>query len=164
MGKKKRQRTDAEDELVYAKKHATAYSPDSGLSATCALHLYARKNKFGNPGYRERQKNPYIMTVVLDGADLASAQHADRDTAMEKASLLSLHLMDPEAVSIGTMITSTGLWRHPEQIDPNEAELTRFKDKVGARVPSRAAPSPWPARRVRVLGAAVGRCGKFHAS
>ena len=49
---------------------------------------------------------------------------------MEKASLLSLHLMDPEAVSIGTMITSTGLWRHPGQVDPTEDELRRFKDKI----------------------------------
>jgi hypothetical protein len=35
---------------------------------------------------------------------------------MEKAALLSLHLMDPEAHSICTMIVSSGLWRHPTQV------------------------------------------------
>ena len=123
MGKKKRPLGSEDSELVYAKKQKTIYAPDDGLSALAALHLYARKNKLGVPGFRERatpdpSQQAYVCTVVLDGAELASAQHpsGDRDACMEKAALLSLHLMDPEAHSICTMIVSSGLWRHPTQV------------------------------------------------
>ena len=69
MGKKKRQRTDVEKELVYAKKWQAVYSSDVGLTALCALHLYARKNKARRRA--PSHQSDVISCCVLGRAGLA---------------------------------------------------------------------------------------------
>lgn len=56
--------------------------------------------KLGAPGFREKGSNPFVITVVLNGSELGTAQHAQKESAMEKASLITLHLLDPDGKSI----------------------------------------------------------------
>lgn len=47
---------------------------------------------------------------MLNGSELGTAQHAEKDAAMEKASLITLHLLDPDGKSIVANI------HHPNEV------------------------------------------------
>ena len=122
MGKKKRPAGPAQIPLFYAKKRKL--NEATQLTALVALHKYCAKFKLGQVGYRQKRAEPYVITCVMDGQELGTAQHADKDTAMEKASLLTLHVRDPEGKSVRANLNH-----------PDENELKRlaqlYKDEVG---------------------------------
>ena len=96
MGKKKRPAGPAQIPLFYAKKRKL--NEATQLTALVALHKYCAKFKLGAPGFRPLTTAPHHeVCVVMDGAELGRARHADRAGAMERAALLTLNLLDPEA-------------------------------------------------------------------
>ena len=99
MGKKKRPAGPAQIPLFYAKKRKL--NEATQLTALVALHKYCAKFKLGAPGFRPLTTAPHHeVCVVMDGAELGRARHADRAGAMERAALLTLNLLDPEAKSL----------------------------------------------------------------
>ncbi len=94
MGKKKRPAGPAQIPLFYAKKRKL--NEATQLTALVALHKYCAKFKLGAPGFRPLTTAPHHeVCVVMDGAELGRARHADRAGAMERAALLTLNLLDP---------------------------------------------------------------------
>ena len=88
MGKKKRPAGPAQIPLFYAKKRKL--NEATQLTALVALHKYCAKFKLGAPGFRPLTTAPHHeVCVVMDGAELGRARHADRAGAMERAALLT---------------------------------------------------------------------------
>ena len=120
MGKKKRQHANEIHEIpIFHAKKAKILMQDADLTALAALHKYCAKFKLGQVGYRQKRAEPYVITCVMDGQELGTAQHADKDTAMEKASLLTLHLLDPEGKSVCANLNH-----------PDENELKRLAQHI----------------------------------
>mmetsp|Transcript_19703 Transcript_19703/g.58617 ORF Transcript_19703/g.58617 Transcript_19703/m.58617 type:complete len:238 (-) Transcript_19703:150-863(-) len=96
---------------------------DSALTAVVALHRYCARFKLGTPGYREygsaEHGSASSVSVVMDGREYGAARHADRGAAMERASLLTLNLLDPEGKSIAANVP----WH-------NDAELKSLTLKI----------------------------------
>jgi len=134
MAKKKRKSGKASGEpeipVFFIKKQKL--NQETRLTALVALHRYCGRFKLGPPGFREKSTSPYTMTTVMNGAELGTAQHGDREAAIEKAALITLHLLDPEGKSIVANISH-----------PNEAELKALcqhiinakQDEIKALVP-----------------------------
>jgi len=102
MGKKRKSknanRGPPEIPVFYVKRQKLHM--ETSLTALVALHKYCGKFKLGPPGFREKSRSPYTITAVMNGAELGTGQHGDREQALEKAALVTLHLLDPEGKSI----------------------------------------------------------------
>ncbi|KAJ8613373.1 hypothetical protein CTAYLR_002293 [Chrysophaeum taylorii] len=139
MGKRKKKGDSATAFPVFHIKKQRL-NQETNLTALVALHKYAHKFKLGAPGFREKGSNPFVITVVLNGSELGTAQHGEKEAAMEKACLITLHLLDPDGKSIVANI------HHP-----NEAELKKLclqitnakQDEIRALAQSAAA-APLP--------------------
>ena len=142
MGKKKRRNQETALPIFFAKKRKI--TEEMNLTALVALHKYCSKFKIGTPGFRQRTAHPFSVVVVLDGTEFGSAKHADKDAAMEKASLLTLNLLDPEGKSIIANIPHT-----------NEGELKALQLKIANAKQdgqSRPAPAAFGSRVFRSVG------------
>jgi len=92
---------------------------EATLTALVALHKYCHRFKLGTPGFREKSQNPFLICVVIDGGEFGAAKHVEKSAAMERASLLTLNLLDPE----GKSLLSNVDWA-------NEAEVRGLQLKV----------------------------------
>lgn len=129
MGRKKRKSDQPSVPIFHIKKQKLA--AETRLTAVVALHKYAQKFKLGQPGYREKVRCcgvgvtcsqttvPFTISVVINGSELGTAQHGEREAAIEKASLVTLHLLDPDGKSIVANITHS-----------NEAELKALCSQI----------------------------------
>jgi hypothetical protein len=142
MGRKKRPAGPAPPPVFFAKKRKLAQATQ--LSALVALHKYCAAFKLGAPGFRQVGASPCSVCVVMDGAELGRARHAERAGAMERAALLTLQLLDPEAKSLPANVA----W-------PDGAAVAALQLRVvnatpdGPQPPSR----PPPAARAPVITA-----------
>ena len=152
MGKKKRPAGPAQIPLFYAKKRKL--NEATQLTALVALHKYCAKFKLGAPGFRPLTTAPHHeVCVVMDGAELGRARHADRAGAMERAALLTLNLLDPEAKSLPANVA----WPDAAAvralqlavIGASTTRRRRPRPPAAAAAPAPAAPAPRAARRRR---------------
>ena len=75
MGKKKRQHANEIHEIpIFHAKKAKILMQDADLTALAALHKYCAKFKLGQVGYRQKRAEPYVITCVMDGQELGTAQ------------------------------------------------------------------------------------------
>ena len=134
MGKKKRPAGPAQIPLFYAKKRKL--NEATQLTALVALHKYCAKFKLGAPGFRPLTTAPHHeVCVVMDGAELGRARHADRAGAMERAALLTLNLLDPEAKSLPANVA----WPDAAAVRALQLAVIGAKHDAPARLGSRSA-------------------------
>ena len=99
MGKKKRPAGPAQIPLFYAKKRKL--NEATQLTALVALHKYCAKFKLGAVhDDADLVVRRCCQRPEAGRAELGRARHADRAGAMERAALLTLNLLDPEAKSL----------------------------------------------------------------
>mmetsp|Transcript_22746 Transcript_22746/g.29448 ORF Transcript_22746/g.29448 Transcript_22746/m.29448 type:complete len:307 (+) Transcript_22746:32-952(+) len=104
MGRKKKRLNNGEPELPLVPIKKIRRNAETPLSAVLALQIYAGIFKLGQPSYREKSTSPYTITIVMNGSELGTGQHGAKDAAIEKAALITLHLLDPEAKSIAANV------------------------------------------------------------
>ena len=137
MGKKKRPAGPAQIPLFYAKKRKL--NEATQLTALVALHKYCAKFKLGAPGFRPLTTAPHHeVCVVMDGAELGRARHADRAGAMERAALLTLNLLDPEAKSLPANVA----WPDAAAVRALQLAVIGAKHDAGAARARRPPPPP----------------------
>ena len=96
MGKKKRQRTDTEKELVYARKHDAVYSSDVGLTALCGIEFNATTV----------QVVPFLL-LGLGVNDMFILLHAYGEYTREKRGAAAQELIATTLSRAGPAITLT---------------------------------------------------------
>lgn len=121
MGKKKRQQQSEEIPMWIPKKPKV--SRDEPLSHLSALMQYVYKFKLGQVAFQLLEQPPasqqWAVRAVIGEDKMGFGEGSTRDDAMNKASLVTLHLFDPLGKSLSANVTH-----------PDEKELTKLASAI----------------------------------